>query len=377
MSRAVVLDNGSCTSRAGFADESLPELVFPTCLAEGKGRSMYELPDVQEFIGEGAYQNRHRMELINPIKDGIVTNWDAMEKIWAHTFRKLNVEAADQPVLVTGAHPTWKDMKTDKAQRERMTQVMFETFNTPLMYMAFQPVLGIYTSGQTTGLAIESGSSYSYTLAVYERHGVHSTMNILPIGGRHLTEHLEKMMRDGGSDRFEVGGFELAQDMKEKHCCVRLNEESIEEAFYELPDGNKIEMGKERFLCPEALFHPGLLGRPERGDSIVNRSIHGIHILANQSIQRSDVERHKELYSNIVLCGGNTLFEGMRERLLHELTHLAPATMQANVAERPKHNAVAWLGGSILASLDVFKDMCISRKEYEECGSAVVHQKCM
>ena len=67
---------------------------------------------------------------------GIVTNWNDMEKILHHTFyNELRVAPEENPVLLTEA------LSNSKAYRERMTQIMFETFNVHAMYMASQFLL--------------------------------------------------------------------------------------------------------------------------------------------------------------------------------------------------------------------------------------------
>ena len=91
---------------------------------------------------------------------------------------------------------------------------------------------------------------------------------------------------------------------------VKRAEETDEcEKSYELPDGNSISIGKERAQCAEALFNPGMMGK-EAG---------GIHMITYNSIMKADLDIRRDLYQNIVLSGGSTIFEGIGERMMKEI----------------------------------------------------------
>ena len=127
-----------------------------------------------------------------------------------------------------------------------------------------------------------------------------------------------------------------------------------------------ITVGKERFRCPEILLHPKLLGL----------SACGIHQTLYNSIMKCYFELRSELFTNIVLSGGSTMFPGFADRLQKELTALAPNTKKIDVIAPPERKHSAWIGGSILASLPTFKSMWISKEEYDESGASIVHTKC-
>ncbi|KAK2838179.1 hypothetical protein Q5P01_015391 [Channa striata] len=138
------------------------------------------------------------------------------------------------------------------------------------------------------------------------------------------------------------------------------------EKSYELPDGQVITIGKERFCCPEGLFQPSILGM----------NLDGVDMMTFNSIMKCDANIRKDLFANIVLSGGNTMFPGTAERMQKEITALAPPSMKIRIMASPNRKYSVWLGGSMLASLPTFKQICISKQEYDETGPTIVHRKC-
>jgi len=146
----------------------------------------------------------------------------------------------------------------------------------------------------------------------------------------------------------------------------KATESSELEKNYELPDGQVITVGNERFRCPEVLFKPSLIGKESDG----------VHTTTYDSIMKCDVDIRKDLYGNIVLSGGTTMFEGIDARMEKEIKALAPASMKIKIVAPPERKYSVWIGGSILSSLSTFQQMWISKQEYDESGPQIVHRKC-
>jgi actin-related protein len=235
--------------------------------------------------------------------------------------------------------------------------------------------MSLYATGRTTGCVVDSGYGVSFCVPIYEGYASAQNITKLDLGGRHLDNCLNKILFDKGYEFTTALELELLSEIKEKLCYVFSSERykdnktkkvEAESKTYHLPDDSIVRLSSERYEIPEVLFQPSKAGLD---------SIPGIHENCFKSIMKSNVEIRSELFKNIILAGGNTLFEKFAERLDHEIREMAPTKTEIEVDAKKERMFSSWIGGSIIGNMDTFQHLCISRKEYDESGNKIVHDK--
>ena len=343
---AIVIDNGSGMVKAGFAGEDAPKAVFGSIVGRPAYRAiMIGMGNKDIYIGEEAQTKRGILRLRYPVEHGIITNWDDMEKIWHHTFyNALQISPDEHHVLLTEAP------LNPRTNREKMTQCMFENFQVPALYINIQAVLSLYASGRTTGVVMDSGDGVTHTVPIFEGYAMPHAMLRLNLAGKDLTHYLQRILCQRGYSFISSAEKEIVRELKEKSCYIAQDFESEYEKSqktdecieqHELPDGSIMTINDERFRAPEVLFRPELIGK----------EVEGIHYLIYDSIERCEMDIRKELFNNIVLSGGSTMFDGIAERLQSEISELCLNHIQVKIISPPERMYSVWIGGSILSSL--------------------------
>ncbi|CAE8639701.1 unnamed protein product [Polarella glacialis] len=237
--------------------------------------------------------------------------------------------------------------------------------------------MSLYSYGRTTGCVVDSGDGVTHCVPVYEGYALPHAIQRLDLAGRDLSEYMAKILTESGHAMTSSSEQQIVRDMKESSCYVcdgdfagtlkKCSERPTDfEKIYELPDGNKVNLTSERFRVPEVLFEPALCGR----------ELPGIHQAVYKCIQDCEIDVRRDLYKNIVLSGGNTMFPGIADRLANELKALAPQKIDVKVVANPQRRYIVWMGASIVSQLSSFQKMLIWKSEYDEIGASVVHTKC-
>jgi actin-related protein len=291
-----------------------------------------------------------------------------MEKLWHHLFElEVGVKPSEQPVFMTETSLNPRDI------RENTAEIMFEKFSVPALYLSNHAVGALYAYGYVTGLVVDSGDGVTCTVPVYEGYSLPHAVTKLYVAGRDITEHLIQLLLARGYNFPCMFNKVMMDDLKEKVCLVTLEPEKEipkrqQEVLrqYKLPDGNIIQIGDHLCQVPEVLFGPDQLG------------IHdpGIPQMVYNSIMMCDTDIQKNLFADIVLSGGNTLFPGFEERLMKELEPRVSIGTPIKITASPDRCFSAWIGASIMSCMSTFKQMWVTSADFKEFGKFVVQRKC-
>ena len=277
----------------------------------------------------------------------------------------MNAKLSERPALLT------ETPLNPLSHRDKMAEMMFEIFQVPALFVTLQALTALYASARPTGLVLDSGDGVTVTVPVYEGLCLLHGITRLDFAGRGVTKYLARLLLETGHSFVSTAGKGMVRDMKEKLCYVALDpsqnmqpEKLTRKSI--LPDGRAVKVGDQLFRAPEALFVPAEAEIPGPG---VGRMV-------LWSITRCHEHTQSNLLRNVLLWGGSTLFHGFKERLLKELQTGLPNATHIKIISPQDRMYSAWIGASILASLRTFRNMWVTREDYNEVGPTVLQRKC-
>ena len=370
-----VLDVGSSTVKAGFGGEESPK-VFYNVTGGLKGR--LGVPgmakgDEEHFACDDALKQRGLLKLAYPMTNGHITDWSGFSQVTSHVYTALGVNPHDHPVLVTEA------AFTSRPQRYRIAQKMLEELGHPGIVFGVQGLLSLYTTGHTTGLVLDVGDGVMHACPVFDGFSIREAARRVDFGGRDVTAYLQTLLRQNGVFLDTSAEFDIVRQIKEQRCAIsttpvrsvddvqsqKSSKERTSRTRHRLPDGTDVELGDEQILAPEALFHPALVGR----------ECSGVVGVASEAIRKCDVDLRRDLYGNIFLAGGSTLFANFCNRFLADMTKHTPKDCKVRLMAPANRLLTAWIGGSCLTQLPNFKDLLIKKGDFLEEGERILHSK--
>lgn len=397
---AVVIDNGTGYTKLGYAGNTEPQHIIPSCIAVKESARVGAkiatgVSDLDFYIGDEAL-DAPNYTVKWPIRHGVVDDWDLMERFWEQTvFKYLRAEPEDHYFLLT------EPPLNTPENREYTAEIMFETFNVPGLYIAVQAVLALaasWTSRQVgertlTGTVIDSGDGVTHVIPVAEGYVIGSCIKHIPIAGRDITYFIQQLLRER-----EVGippeqSLETAKAIKERYCyvCPDIVKEFSKydsdpqkwiKKYESLNSITKqpfsVDVGYERFLGPEIFFHPEF----SNADFTLP-----ISEIVDDVIQSCPIDARRPLYKNIVLSGGSTMFRDFGRKLQRDIKRtvdsrlkihedlsegrIKPKPIDVQVITHQMQRYAVWFGGSMLASTPEFYQVCHTKADYDEHGASI------
>lgn len=360
----IVMDIGQFSSKAGFAGEDYPSQVFATMVGVPKYQNLdaqYGATAQEKYVGN-EIQSIGLYKIVSPIENGVISDWEHFQSIIDYIFYNLRVDPTLVNVLFS-IHPLFP-----KGDLKRLFELFLEHYQCMAFYPVLDSMLTLYSGGFRTGLVIEIGDSSTRVVPIYEGFKLEHAVRILNNGGRALTRFMEKILGSIGYAADSSIRRELVRALKEKACFVSLdyNEDlklvAQHNKSFTLPDGSTIELSKERFMIPEALFNPSLANSEEKS----------LPHTIMEVIESCDLDIRPKLLNNIFLSGGSSMFPNLKSRLYQELElELAKKKKKDQtiriLAPRERTFSV-WVGGSILAMIPEFAHNWITRAKYYTAG---------
>ena len=365
--RTLVIDNGTSSVKAGFAGSKTPRFAVPSLVGTAINEAeMVGIKNKAYFVGNEAIVKSNLLNMVAPIENGIVTNWEYMTQLYDELFGNMFHCSLNDVCILTGEKPG-----TPTANKAKMAQLLFETFHVGGFSSVQQSVLALFSNGFLTGLVLDDGEGLANVTPVYEGYTIPHAIIHTELCGSFLTENMKRLIcaRDPSTVDWDISEFKA---MKDKLTYVPIDfqaEEQSQEIFerLRLPSGRYYEVGKERFLSTEVLFDP----------SIAEKDIEGLHQVMFDSIMKCDIDIRKDLYKNIFLSGGTTMITGIAERIEKEVIALAPPSMKICVKAPPQRRDSVYAGASVLGTQEFFfNNMMITRQEFQEQGENIINRKC-
>ena len=397
----IVIDNGSGYLKAGYSNQSTPEICIPALVGRevlryGEKIDIEKIKETkskkeqkklikqmikerhlkQIMIGDEVIPFRSLLDLTHPVTEGLITDTEDLYKLWDYAITtKLEIDdPSDKKVIVTEAPLNPIDNKI------KICEILFEKMGVGALNIEPQAKCALFYEGVDTGIVLDSGDGCTHCIPVSDGYILQHCIERMDIAGRHITEYMIRLLQKKGYAFNTSADFELVREIKEKFCFVSCDIDSDRQlerstsffnSYYLLPDGSRIHLSDEKFEAPEILFNPGLVGK----------ECCGIAEMLHNSVNKCPIDSRKKLYGSIVLSGANTLFPGFSTRLENEIKNMyknvqlkqakeKKIKINIDVIDNPNRKYSVFNGAAIIANhynnLDN-EDYWITRDEWLDC----------
>ena len=397
----IVLDNGSGYLKAGYSNQTSPELCIPALVGReilryGEKIDLNKIKETKKkseqkklikqmikerhlkeiMIGDEIIGFRSLLDLSHPVTEGIITDEEDLFKLWDYTLtQKMGIEDPSERRIIVTEAPL-----NPLSNKIKIFEILFEKIGVGAINIEPQAKCSLFAEGIDTGIVLDSGDGVTHCIHVSDGAILKHSIERMDIAGRHVTEYLVRLLQKKGYAFNSSADFDFVRELKEKYCFVSNDiesdrklerETSYYNSYHLLPDETRIRISDEKFEAPEILFNPSLIGK----------EYDGIPYMMMKSINKCPIDCRKGLYSGIVLSGATTLFPGFASRIENEIKKLYKETalklakekkikININVIDSPKRKYSVFIGASIIANhynTEGNEDYWITRDEWLEC----------
>ncbi|AOW07787.1 YALI0F27533p [Yarrowia lipolytica CLIB122] len=410
----LVIDTGSSYTRVGYAGEDTPKLVVSTECGLMADEDVEMEDDTSNTtkklnkykVGDSANLPLPNMEVLHPLTDGIVADWDAVQNIWEYSLARLNADTKTHPLMLT--EPCWNT----QANKLKALEIAFESLEVPASYLVKDAVASAFAAGKGNALVLDVGSEVASVTPVIDGLVLYKPARRSQYAGDYLDRQIKKVLVSRGIDltpRFEIKNKKAVEmgeppvftkrelpnvthsftdlqvsrilsEFKDSMCQVNdvpLTPEISGEAadrVFEFPTGYSTTFGADRLSTSESLFKPSEY--PFDGETVPDTA-RGLSEMVVDTINASNVDVRAHLANNIVITGGGSLVQGLSDRVSKDVTQalsgLKVRVAAASNQEERRHGA--WIGGSVLGSLGSFHQLWVSKQEWQEKGGDYLVEK--
>ena len=367
--KSIIVDLGSSSIKIGYNNEDTPKFELPTYIGETHEQIVdgnIIKDENKTYICSACDQLLDSLKLYYPIKNGSFTNTDNIKLIFDYIYKTLDMtspaEINSHQILIT--EPIFNSIKN----RKNISQYLFETLGIPSIFFATQPVLSLLSTGRTSGTILESGDNISQCCIVKEGLSLGNTFVRNNFGGADVTLYFQDLLQRRGYFFNNSSSYQIVKKIKEKFARTKFYkepEDREESDIFSLPDGSSIRIGDEKKNCTDVLFDLNLIGK---NYSSIDKMIY-------DSINKTDIELRIKLFGEILLSGGNTSIKGFPEALHKEIKKRINSHIKVRLYTPFKPQFCCWIGGKVITSLNDFKNMWISKAEWDEKGEKVFKEK--
>ena len=357
---SIIIDVGSGLMKVGFSGEDGPRNIFNSIVGIPKMAGLkVGMEQKERYVAEEAISNAVFMNFYSPIQRGEVVDWDKFETLMHYLlYNQIEVVPEDMSVLIT------ETPLSSKKNRSKISELLFEKFNVQKCHIANSSMLGLFSYGKSSGIVLDCGYNITSTVPVYEGFPLVYASQKINLGGEDLSNKLYDIIKGKLDKTYKtIKGKLLSEDIKDKLGYVSMDikqeGEKIEQKYI-LPDSKELTLGNELFEVNEILFNPG-----------ENPELKSVTNMVVDSLNLCDDDVKKEINESVCLIGGTTLMKNFSERLRLELSDNKDFGMY-NMAPAPERQFSAWIGGSIMSSLDNFQYLWVSKEEFDENGKSLV-----